>query len=145
MWGGGLPYCPRGRGPWGEDGISPPDDPFWASGRRSGHYVVVPALEDCTPDLQRGLVAVCRWWGKVIVGGAEAGGAEHGVAIGCGGLFPMFRLVPVCRVVLLRWGSSKACGSSVCDVDVGVLCEGFAPLDEEEADVLILNVLESHL
>ena len=38
-------------------------------------YVVVPALEDCTPDLRRGVVAVCRWEGEIVVGCSEAGGA----------------------------------------------------------------------
>ena len=57
---------------------------------RNGHYVVVPALEDCTPDLPRGVVAVCRWGREVVVWGAEAGGAEGGVAGWCGGLFLLF-------------------------------------------------------
>ena len=68
----------------------------------------MPALEDCTSDLRRGLVAVCMWGGEVVVRVAEAGGAEGGVSVGCGGLFPLFREVRVSRVVLLRWGSSKA-------------------------------------
>ena len=49
----------------------------------------MPALEDCNPDLRRGVVTVCRWGGEV-VWGAEAGGAEGGVAGWCGGLFPSF-------------------------------------------------------
>ena len=68
VWVGGLPYCPRWRGSRGEQGVGPPDDPLWAGGRGSGHYVVVPALQDCTPDLRWGLVAVRRWGGEVVVG-----------------------------------------------------------------------------
>ena len=83
------------------------DEPLWA-GRRccSGHYVVGPALEDCNPDLRRRLVAVCRWGREVVVWGAEAGGAEGGVAGWCGGLFPLLRVVWVCWVVVRRWSSS---------------------------------------
>ena len=104
---GGVPYCPWGRGLWGEHDVGPLDDPLWAGGRFcGGHYVVVPAPEDCTPDFRRGVVAACRRAGEVIVGGAEAGGAEGGVAGWCGGLFPLFQLARVCRVILLRWGSS---------------------------------------
>ena len=66
----------------------------------------MPALEDCTPDLRRGLVAVCSWGGEVVLGGAEAVGAEGSVAGWHGGLFPLFRVVRVCWLVLLRWGSS---------------------------------------
>ena len=66
----------------------------------------MPALEDCTPNFWWGSVAVCRWGGKVVIGGTEAGGAEGGVAGWCGGLFPLFRMTRVCRVILLRWGSS---------------------------------------
>ena len=66
----------------------------------------MPALEDCTRDLRRGVVAVCRRGREVVVWGAEVGGTEGGVAGWCGGLFPLFRVVPVCWVVLLRWGSS---------------------------------------
>ena len=104
---GGVPYCPWWRGPRGEHGVCPYDEPLWAGGRScSGHIVVVPALEDCTPDLRRGVVAVCRWGRKVVVWGAEAGSAEGGVAGGCGGLFRLLRVVRVRWVVLLRWGSS---------------------------------------
>ena len=42
----------------------------------------------------------------VVVGDAEAGGAEGGVAGWCGALFPLFRMALVCRVILLCWGSS---------------------------------------
>ena len=56
MRGGGVPYCPW----WGEHGVSLFDEPLWAGGCCcSSHYVVVPALKDCTPDLRRGVVAVC--------------------------------------------------------------------------------------
>ena len=71
-----------------------------------GNASVLPALEDCNPDLQRGVVTVCRWGGEVVVWGAEAGGAEGGVAGWCGGLFPLLRAVRVRGVVLLRWGPS---------------------------------------
>ena len=88
MLGGGVPYCPWRGGPWGEHGVCPFDEPLRAGGRsRSGYHVVVPALEDCNPDLRRGVVNVCRWggevvvWGgEVVVWGAEAGGAEGRVA-----------------------------------------------------------------
>ena len=43
----------------------------------------MPALENCTPDFRRGVVAVCRWGGAVFIGGAEAGGAKGGVASWC--------------------------------------------------------------
>ena len=52
------------------------------------------------------MVTVCRCRRLVIVWGVEAGGAEGGGAGWCGGLFPFFRVVRVCWVVLLRWGSS---------------------------------------
>ena len=41
----------------------------------------------------------------VVVGGAEAGGAEGGVAGWCVGLFQLFRMALVCRVILFRLGS----------------------------------------
>ena len=105
--GGGIPYCPWWGGPWGEHSVCPFDEPLRAGGRScSGHYVVVPALEDCTPDLRRGLVTVCRWGKEVVVWGAEAGAAEGGVAGWCGGLVPLLRVVRVRWVVPLRWGSS---------------------------------------
>ena len=62
--------------PWGEHGVGPFDEPLWVGGCCcGGPYVVVPALEDSTPDLRQGVVAVCRWGGEVVIGGAEAGGA----------------------------------------------------------------------
>ena len=65
MRGGGVPHCPWWGGPWGKHGICPFDEPLWAGGRScSSHYVVVPALKDCTPDLRRGVVTVCRWGGR---------------------------------------------------------------------------------
>ena len=89
MLGGGVPYCLWRGGLWGEHDVCPLDEPLRAGGRsRRGYHVVVAALEDCTPDLRRGLVTVCRWGGEVVVWGAEAGGAEGGVAGWCGGLFP---------------------------------------------------------
>ena len=100
-------------------------------------------LKDCAPDVWRGFVPVCRWGGEVVVGGAEAGGAEGGVAVGCGGLFSLFRVVPVCLVILLCWDASKACGPSACDVGVGVMCQGLAPLDGGDQDLLVLGVLVS--
>ena len=91
MRGDGVPYCPWWGSPWGEHSVSPFHEPLWA-GRCccSGHYVVVPWPQDCTRDLLRGVVAVCRWGREVIVWGAEAGGAEGGVAVWCSGLFPLF-------------------------------------------------------
>ena len=107
MRGGGVPYCPCWGGPWGEHGVCLFDEPIRAGGRScSGGYVVVPALEDCTPDLRRVVVTVCRWGREVVVWGAEASGAEGGVAGWCGGLFPLLRVVQVGCVVLLCWGSS---------------------------------------
>ena len=95
MWGGGVPYCPWWGGPWGEHGVCPFDEPLRAGGRScSGYHVVVAALEDCKPDLGRGVVSVCRWGRGVVVWGAEAGA------------FPLLRVVGVCWVVPLRWGPS---------------------------------------
>ena len=83
--GGGVPYCPWWGGPWGEQGVCPFDEPLRAGGRsRSGYHVVVPALEDCTPDLRPGVVTVCRWGGEVVVWGSEAGGAEGGQVLPLG-------------------------------------------------------------
>ena len=60
MGGGAVPYCPWWGGPWGEHGVCPFDEPLRAGGRScSGYHVVVPALEDCTPDLRQGVVAAC--------------------------------------------------------------------------------------
>ena len=39
-----------------------------------------------------------------MVGGAEAGGVEGSIAVLCDGLIPLFWMVLVCRVILLRWG-----------------------------------------
>ena len=104
---GGVPYCRWWGGPWSEHGVCPFDEPLRAGGRsRSGYHVVVPAHEDCNPDLLRGVVTVCRCGGEVVVWGAEAGGAEGGVSGWCGGLFPLLRTVRVRWVVLLRWGPS---------------------------------------
>ena len=65
MLGGGVPYCPWRGGPWGEHGVCPFDEPLRAGGRsRSGYHVVVPALEDCNPNLRRGVVTVCRCGGR---------------------------------------------------------------------------------
>ena len=48
--------------------VCPSDEPLRAGGRScSGHHVVVPALEDCTPDLRRGVVTVRRWGREVVV------------------------------------------------------------------------------
>ena len=81
MLGGGDPSWPWWGGLWGEHGVCPLDEPLWVGGRSSsGYHVVVAALEDCNPDLRPGLVTVCRWRGEVVVWGAEAGGAEGGVA-----------------------------------------------------------------
>ena len=61
VWGGGFPYCPWWGGPWSEHGVRLFDKPLWAWGCCcGGHYIVVPAFEDCTPDLRQGVVAVCR-------------------------------------------------------------------------------------
>ena len=107
MRGFGVPYCPWWGGTWGEHGVCPFDKPLQAGGRScSGHYVVVLALEDFTPDFWQRMVIVCKWGRVVVVWGAEAGGAEGGVAGWCGGLFSLLRVVRVRWVVLLRWGLS---------------------------------------
>ena len=106
MRGGGVPYCPCWGGPWGEHGVCPFDEPLRAGGRScSRHYVVVPALGNCTSDLRRGVVTVRRSGREVVVWDADAGSAEGGVAGWCGGLFPLLRVVRVCWPVPLRWGS----------------------------------------
>ena len=139
--GGGVPYSPWWGGPWGEHGVCSFDEPLRAGGRsRSGYHLVMPALEDCNQDLRRGVVTVCRWGGRVVVWGAEAGGAEGGVAGWCGGLFPLLRAVRVCWVVRLRWGPSEAYGPLTRDVDAGVVRQGLAPLDGGDPDVLALGV-----
>ena len=92
MRGWGVSYCPWLGSSWSENGVCPLDEPLWAGGRCcSGHYVVVPALEDCNADLRGGVVAVCQRGREVVVWGADAGCAEDGVAVWCGGLFPLFR------------------------------------------------------
>ena len=45
--------------------------------------------------------------------------------------------------VLLRWGSSKACGSSACDGGAGVVCQGLAPFIPGDRDMLVLVLLTS--
>ena len=65
----------------------------------------MPGLQDCTPDLRRGVVVVCRWGREVVVRAAEAGCAVGGVEDWCGGLFSLFWVVRVRWVVLLRWDS----------------------------------------
>ena len=142
MRGGGVPYCPWWGGPWVEHGVSPFDKPLWAGGYcYSGHYVVVPSLEECTPDFRWGVVADCRWGREVVVWGAEAGSAESGVAGWCSGLFPFFWVVQIRWLVPLRWGTSWVYGPSTCDVGVGVVCQGLAPLDGGDPDVLALSIL----
>ena len=74
----GVPYCPWWGGAWGKHGVGSFDEPLWAGGCCCGrHYVVVPALEDCTPDLRRGVIDVCRWGGKGRRRGR--GGRRHGL------------------------------------------------------------------
>ena len=93
MWGAGLSNRLWGCGSWGEHGVSPGEDP-WAIRVCSGvHYVIVPALQDCTRDLRRGPLAVCTRGGEVVIGDAEAGGAEGGVVVGFGGALPFLRSV----------------------------------------------------
>ena len=134
--GGGVTYCPWWGGPWGEHGVGPFHEPLRAGGCCcGGHYVVVSALEHCTPDLRRGVFAVCRWGGEVIVGDAEGG-----VPGWCSDLFPLFRVVHVCWVVPLRWGSWQVCGPATCDVGVDVVCQGLTRLDGGDLDVLALGV-----
>ena len=95
MLGGGVPPCPWWGGLRGEHGVCPLDEPLRAGGRsRSGYHVVVAALEDCNPDLRRGMVTVCR------VGGG-------GRRLGCGG----GRRGGRCRG-LVRWPVPTAPGGS---------------------------------
>ena len=95
MLDGGVPYCPWWGGPWGKHGVCPFDEPLRARGRsRSGYHVVVPALEDCNPDLWRGVVTVCR----------SGGGGRR---LGCGGR----RRGGRCRG-LVRWPFPTAPGGS---------------------------------
>ena len=65
VWGGGLIHHPRGCCSLGEHAVVPREDPWairlWTGGCSGVHYVTVPELEDCTPDLQRGSLAVCTW------------------------------------------------------------------------------------
>ena len=68
---------------------------------------------------------------------------NNSVAVGCRGLFPFFRVLRVCQVVLLRWGSSKASGSFVGDVGVGVVCQCMGPLNGEDPHALVTCVLAS--
>ena len=71
--------------------------PTAPAGAVSGaNMVSVPWMSHCGP----GDVAVAA------ITGAEAGGAEDGVAGWCGGLFPMLRAVRVRWVVRLRWDPS---------------------------------------
>ena len=95
------------------------------------------ALEDGAQDFRRGVAAVCGRGGEVVIGGAEAGGAEGGVAV----LLPLFRVVWVRWVVFIRRGSPEACGPPSCDVGAGVVCQGLAPLNGGDPDVLALGVL----
>ena len=90
--GGGVPYCPWGRGTSGEHGVGPLDDPLLAAGRCSGgHCVVVPALEDCTPDFWRGVVAVCSYLGERSSSGVRRLAARRAVSrVGAVRLFPLF-------------------------------------------------------
>ena len=105
MRGGGVPHCPWWGGPWSEHGVCPFDEPLWAGGRNcSGYHVVVPALEDCTPDLRR------RWSLSVGGGGRSSSGVGSPAArravsrVGAVASFPLLRVVWVCWAVLLRWG-----------------------------------------
>ena len=63
VWGGGFPDCPRGCASRGEHGVCPCEDRWaiglWAGGCRGLHYIIVPALLDCTPELWQRLLAVC--------------------------------------------------------------------------------------
>ena len=78
VWAGGVTDRPAGCCPRGKHGVLPPEDP-WAIRACCGlHYKVVPTFEDCTPDLRREPVSVCRWGRDVIVGGVETGGAGGG-------------------------------------------------------------------
>ena len=72
VWGLGLPQRPGACGSLGKQGVGPREDP-WAIQVCCGvHHVIVPVLEDCTPDLRRGSLAVRRWGGG-------------GLRRGCGG------------------------------------------------------------
>ena len=109
--GGGVPYCPWWGGLWGEYGVCPSDEPLRAGGRsRRGYHVVVAALEDCNPDLRRGVVTVCRWGGggrRLGCGGWRRGGRCRGlvrwpVPTAPGGLGPLGGPSPLGPVVGVR-------------------------------------------
>ena len=84
VWGGGFPQPPGGCDPWGEHGVGPPEVPwaipFWAGGCFT-HFVIVPTFEDCTPDLGRRPLAVCRWETAVVVRRVDVGGREGSVTV----------------------------------------------------------------
>ena len=146
--GGGFSQRPRGCGPWGEHGVGPPEDPWamwlWAGECRGGDYTIVPGYEDCTPDLGRGPVAICRWGGGRSSSGLWWPVAQRAVsrsgAVACSNCSGWFGSA--------GWwfsarGLSKARGSFVADGGVGVVCQGLAPLDGGDPDALVLHVLAS--
>ena len=110
MLGGGVHYCPWWGGLWGEYGVCPLDEPLRAGGRScSGYHVVVAALEDCNPDLRRGVVTVCRWGGgrRLRCGGRRRRGRCRGlvrwpVPTAPGGLGPLGGPSPLGPVVGVR-------------------------------------------
>ena len=76
-----VPYRPWSGGPWGEHGVGPFDKPLPAGGCCcGGQYVVVPALEDCTSDHWRQVVAVCRWGGGGLSSGVRRPAARRAVS-----------------------------------------------------------------
>ena len=129
---------------WGEHGVGPREDPWAIRVCCSVHHVVVPALNDCTPDLRRVSLADRRWGGEVVLGGVEAGGAAGGIAVWCGGALPLLWVVWVRRVVVLRWGPSEACGPFVV-VRVCVVCQGLGSLHGRDPDALVVRLLASPL
>ena len=141
LLGGGVPYCPWRGGPWGEHGVCPFDEPLRAGGRsRSAYHVVVPALEDCNPDLRRGVVTVCRWGGRSS-SGVRRPAAQRAVsrvgAVACSHCSGRFGSAGWSFSAGARRRRTVPRRVTLMSVFV---CQGLAPLDGGDPDVLALGV-----
>ena len=142
MLGGGVPYRPWLGGPWEEHGVCFFDEPLRARGRsRSGYHVVLPALEDCNQDLWRGVVTVCRWGGGGSSSEVRRSAARRAVsrvgAVACSHCSG--------RSGSAGWSfSAGACRRRTVPRRVTLMsvsaCQGLAPLDGGDPDVLALGV-----